>query len=421
MKILVLSMNYHPELTGVGKYTGEMVDGLARRGHEVTVVCAPPYYPQWRLASPYDAASYWIERERTGARVLRCPLWVPSRPGGLQRIAHLLSFAASSAPATLGAAAWRPQLVIAVAPSLLTAPAALLAARLCHAQAWLHVQDFEVEAAFELGLLKGDRSRARIQGVEANLMRRFDRVTTISERMKDRLLFKGVDPDRVGLLRNGVDVESIRPMGGSKPLRAQIGLRDDQTVCLYAGTMNRKQGLGTVVEAARRLADRSDIAFVLAGDGEYRADLESAAAGLPNVRLLPLCPPSGLGEQLGLADIHLLPQTRGAADLVMPSKLAGMMASGRPVVAAARADSELASVVPGRGLLFEPECASSLSHAILRLADDASERDALGQAARRYAVTELDREVLFDRLDTTARALVEEPTFAPGRLARAGA
>jgi colanic acid biosynthesis glycosyl transferase WcaI len=419
MKILVLSMNHEPELTGVGKYTGEMVDGLARRGHELLVVCAPPYYPRWQLSAPYDAGSYWVERPRPGVCVVRCPLWVPGRPGGLQRVAHLLSFALSSAPVTLGAAAWRPDLVMAVAPSLISAPAALLAANLCGARSWLHVQDFEIDAAFELGLLKGEFTRRRVLAHEARLMRAFDRVTTISDRMRERLLAKGLDSRRVGLQRNGVDVMAIRPAGGSPALRSRLGLRCDQVVCLYTGTMNRKHDLGTLVEAARRLVHRDDIAFVLAGEGECRPELERACAVLSNVRLLPLCPIDQLGEQLGLADVHLLPQLRGATDLVMPSKLTGMMASGRPVIAAAQPGCELASVVAGHGLLVEPESASALARAVTALADDAATRQLMGRAARAYALAELDREALLDQLDHSARTLAARPAFTAGAMADA--
>jgi colanic acid biosynthesis glycosyl transferase WcaI len=92
VKILLISTNYSPELTGVGKYSGEMISWLAEQGHEVRVVCAPPYYPQWKVGKGYSSWRFQIENS-LNKKVYRCPLWVPAKPSGLKRIIHLASFA----------------------------------------------------------------------------------------------------------------------------------------------------------------------------------------------------------------------------------------------------------------------------------------------------------------------------------------
>ena len=154
MKILIYGIHSAPALTGIGKYSAEMAEWLAARGHEVSVVTAPPYDPQWEVQPGYRAGRY-AQETRRGVTVRRAPLWVPARPGGLKRLVHLASFALSSLPSLLRAAAGRPDIILVVEPALFCAPAAWLAARLCGARAWLHIQDYEVDAAFELGLLKG--------------------------------------------------------------------------------------------------------------------------------------------------------------------------------------------------------------------------------------------------------------------------
>jgi colanic acid biosynthesis glycosyl transferase WcaI len=300
-------------------------------------------------------------------------------------------------------------------PSMLAAPAALATARLCGAAAWLHVQDFEVDAAFELGLLRGGSARSWIERCERKLLRSFDVVSTISNAMVDRLQQKGIDRAQCALVPNGVDVRSIRPSSPAAGLRREIGLREDQRVCLFAGTMNRKQGIHVVIEAARALQHRDDIVFVLSGDGELRPALEQAAMGLGNIRFHGLCPPQVLNELLNLADVHLLPQLRNAADLVMPSKLTGMLASGRPVVAGAAAGTEIARVIEGRGALVEPECAASLAAAVQSLCDDDGMRLRLGEAARRYAVEQLDQVRLFDDLDAALHRIAGTQTTATPR------
>jgi colanic acid biosynthesis glycosyl transferase WcaI len=182
MKILLHGINFAPELTGIGKYTGEMAVWLAEHGHEVRVVTAPPYYPEWKRRPGYSS---WRWRTEGGAalQVYRCPLWVPQKPGGLKRIVHLLSFACSSFPVVLRQVFWRPDVVWVVEPALACAPAAALTATLAGAKSWLHIQDFEVDAAFSMGLLKGDKARRWMTRIERWLMERFDRVSTISGRI----------------------------------------------------------------------------------------------------------------------------------------------------------------------------------------------------------------------------------------------
>ncbi|RME56373.1 colanic acid biosynthesis glycosyltransferase WcaI, partial [Candidatus Parcubacteria bacterium] len=152
MKVLIYAINYAPELTGIGKYTGEMAEWLAERGHQVRAVTAPPYYPAWKIGEGYSGRRYTREA-LGGVEVWRCPLYVPSKPTGAKRIVHLASFALSSLPVMLRQIFWKPDMVFVVEPPLFCAPVAWIVARLSGGKCWLHVQDFEVDAAFALGLL----------------------------------------------------------------------------------------------------------------------------------------------------------------------------------------------------------------------------------------------------------------------------
>ena len=420
MKIILLSMNFAPELTGIGKYSGEMADELVRRGHEVVVVCAPPYYPKWDLSAGYSNQAYTREQPRPGLTVLRCPVWLPERLSGLSRLVHLASFAISSFPVLMRLAMSRPALVFVVAPALFSAPAGWLTARLAGATAWLHVQDFEMDAAFELGILKGAFVRKLVREGERRLMCAFDRVSTISRRMLRQLDAKGVSVEQRELLPNWVDLDQVTPGDRSPALRRMLSIGEHQKVCLFSGTLNRKQGLGAVIDAARLVAAHRDIVFVICGNGELRASLEDASRDLANVRFLDLQPLDRLNELLNMADIHLLPQLRGAADLVMPSKLGGMLASGRPVIAAAATGTEIANVVEGCGLVTEPECARGIADAILELAGDEGRRLLLGVAARDYAQRNFGTTAVFERLDVSlARARpAAQPATLPVATAR---
>ncbi|HXW74448.1 MAG TPA: glycosyltransferase WbuB [Steroidobacteraceae bacterium] len=396
-RLLVVALNYAPDLTGIGKYVSEMTEWLASRKQlEIRVITAPPYYPAWRVSPGYSARSYRKERS-AGVDVYRCPLWIPRRPRGLTRVLHLMSFAVTSLPLLLWqAVSWRPHVVCVVEPPLGVAPGAWLAAKLCGAQAWLHVQDFEVDAAFDLGLLRRGALRRVVLAAERALLRGFDRVSNISERMRARVLEKGVDRRRVFLFPNWVDMSLIRPLEDAGALRAELGIAAGTRVLLYSGNMGEKQGLDAVVDVARRFDDRGAL-FLLCGDGVARARLEVAAAGLANVRFIPLQPLARLNELLNLADVHLLPQRAAAEDLVMPSKLTAIMASGRPVVATAGSGSDVARIARQGGIVVSPGDTAGFAAAIRRLLDDEPLRRQLGAAGRAYAQANWEREQVLQR------------------------
>jgi colanic acid biosynthesis glycosyl transferase WcaI len=399
VKILIYGINYAPEMTGIGKYTGEMAAWLAARGHHVHVVCAPPYYPEWRVAPGFNANRYTRE-ERDGVSVSRAPLWVPARPGGIGRLLHLASFALTSLPVMLYLATWRPDVVFCVAPSLLNAPAGWIVARLSRAHAWLHIQDFEVDAAFKLGILRGSWLKHLALRAERAMLTHFDSVSTLSGKMIERAIAKGVPPARIVHFPNWADTDAIFPLAQPGTLKQALGLPAEATVVLYSGNMGRKQGLEALTDAILQLHHCADLAFVLCGAGPARADIEAACGALPNCRVIDLRPIEELNELLNLADIHVLPQRADAADLVMPSKLNGMFASGRTVVAMARPGTELYETVAPRGVVVPPGDPKSLAEAIRRLADDAPMRARLGRAGRDYAVAMLARDAELAALES---------------------
>jgi colanic acid biosynthesis glycosyl transferase WcaI len=385
MRILINSINYSPELTGIGKYTGEMAEWLVARGCEVKVVTAPPYYPAWKVSDNYSTLSYRREKIN-GVSVIRCPLWVPRSPSGSKRMLHLATFVLSSFPIMLwNALIWKPQLVFLIEPPLFCAFGAVIAGKAARCDTWLHVQDFEVDAAFELGILKNKRLRRIIEATEQWLMRKFDRVSTISAHMMEKLDAKRIPKKRQILFENWVDIDQIRPSDSVLGFRRELGVPEEATVLLYSGNMGKKQGLELVITAAKRLCGRKDLFFVLCGDGVVRAELEEMAFGCENILFLPLQPIERLNALLNVADIHLLPQRAGAEGFVMPSKLTNMLASGKPVIATARAGSQIGIVVCEAGVV-EPGDQDGFVKTIERFADDPDLRRRCGQKGREFAV-----------------------------------
>ena len=404
MRILIYGLNYAPELTGTGKYTAEMAEALQQQGHDVRVVCAPPYYPEWKIAKGYSGFRGSHEM-RNQVRVWRSPLWVPAHPSGLKRMIHLASFAVASLPALVSQAWWRPDVVMSIAPTMLNAPAALVLARLMGAHSWLHIQDFEVDAAFDLGLLKGQRAGRFARRVESALLRRFNVVSTISDKMAERAIAKGVAPSNVFRLPNWVDISAIYPLDRANKYRDELNIPESSKVVLYSGNMGAKQGIEVLAGAAAALAARQDIVFVFCGNGATKAELEKCCKHLSNCRFIALQPVARLNELLNLADIHVLPQRGDASDLVMPSKLTGMFASGRVVIAMARPGTELYNIVTPRGVVVPPENVQALSDAIEMLVSDPGQRAILGAEGRAFAELNLSPGWVLGRLDEKLRLL----------------
>jgi colanic acid biosynthesis glycosyl transferase WcaI len=407
LRILLLGLNYTPELTGIGKYSGEMMEWLAGRGHEVRVVTTPPYYPAWRVGEDYSWWKYRKEISPNGVQIYRCPLWVPSRPSGISRMVHLGSFATSSLPVMLALAGWRPHVVLTVEPAFFCAPSTVLTAAIAGAAAWLHVQDFEIDAAFGLGLLPAEGAIHNFAlAYERLVMRGFDRVSSISSNMVKRLAEKGVPKHKREHFPNWVDIDSIRPLEGPNQIRRELGIGDQQIVLLYSGNLGVKQGLEMLPQLAQQLHDDPRLHFVFCGDGAFRPQLEQMTTALHNVSLLPLQPLDKLNELLSAADIHLLPQKEDAAALVMPSKLTGMLASGRPVIATASPGTQVAEAVSGCGINVAPGDLDALVAAVLKLAANAQLRKEMGRAARLFAEETLGREQVLRRFEAAMQGLL---------------
>lgn len=411
MKILLYGLNYAPEPVGIGKYSGELAKWLAAKGHQIRVITAPPYFPGWRVL-PGFRNRYSIEEDE-GVKIYRCPLWVPHRPTGMKRLMHLGSFALSSLGPLMVQLFWRPDVVLTVAPAFFCAPGTLLLGRLCgdRTTTWLHIQDFELDAAFELGLLKGPFLRYLAEAWERSTLRGFSRISSISSAMVSKLGVKGVQLSRTYLFPNWVDLNLVYPQPilyrDENSYRRELNIAPDQIVLMYSGSMNKKQGLDLLVQVIHQLSDLPHLVWLLAGEGPSKAELVAATQGLSQVRHLPLQPLERLNDWLNVADIHLLPQKAEAADLVLPSKLLGILASGRPLVATSTPGSELACIAEEAGFCVNPGDANTFSLRIRNLISDSELRTRLGTQARNIAVNYSGKNTILGRFEQYLLNLVK--------------
>jgi len=398
LRLLIYGINYTPEPTGTGKFTGEMAAWLAGRGHHVDAVVGLPHYPFWEVVPAYRSKGFHAELIE-GVQVFRTPHFVPSslRIGATERIRLETSFSLKALrywlPIFLRGS--RYDAVIAICPPMQVGIYPWLY-RFFRGIPWIfHIQDLQVDIAVRLGLLDGSFGKM-LYSIENFLLRRATRVSTITEAMRRRIIAKGVPEERTWLLPNWADIAFIRPMPRNNVFREELRIGDDQILFMYAGNMGEKQGLELVLQAADHLRYHHQLRFVLVGDGVAKRRLEQMAAEmkLTNVTFLPVQPNERLPEMLAAADVHLVVQKKEAADLVMPSKLTNILAAGRPVVATADPGTALYDLLTNyqAGIVTPSGHLEEFIDALKSLAESPALREQMGRNARLYAERYLDKE-----------------------------
>ena len=402
MKVLLYGINYSPDLTGIGKYSGEMGEWLARQGHDVRVITAYHYYPDWKIREANRGL--WWRREHPGEReeVIRCPLYVPGKVTAVKRILHEFSFVLTSSIALLACLFKKTDVVVnVVTPFHLGIPARLFA--------WIkrvpmvyHVQDLQVDAAHELGMINNPLLLSIMKQTESWILRKADRVTTISEGMMKKIEGKGISPEKITFFPNWVDGSAIYPLKREASLRQELGFDDSDKIVLYAGNLGEKQGLEAILEVAAALQDRKDIYFAIVGNGGTKDKLMNLAQkrNLYNVRFFPLQPYEKLSALLAMADIHLVLQKRAAADLVMPSKFTSILAAGGCALVTADKGTTLYETISAHriAVVIEPESTRALQQGILEMLTGNAEPYRIN--ARNYALQYLDKDNILRAFET---------------------
>jgi colanic acid biosynthesis glycosyl transferase WcaI len=380
----IVSINYAPEVTGIGVYTAGLAEHLAMCDYAVTVYTAFPYYPAWEKCAGDQGAL--LRKERAGnVDLRRSYVYVPKHLSVFRRVAHELSFAASACVSYLMGP--RAALTLIVSPPLfLGIPLALLA-RLKGSRVLLHVQDMQPDAALDLEMLRPGAVANILFAIERLTYRLAHGVSAISANMLRKIEGKGVPARKLVLLRNWANDDIVLPGARDTPYRRDWELAG-KFVVLYSGNMGVKQGLHVLIEAAQLLRLENDVVFLIVGDGGQKEDLmqRARALSLENIVFERLQPVEALSSLLATADVSVIPQKPGAGDTVLPSKLANLMASARPVVAMAEPETELHRAVTQAqcGKVVAPGDARGLAQALLELKASGLECHQLGENGRAY-------------------------------------
>lgn len=393
-RILIIGINYRPETTGIAPYTSQMAEHLAAAGHSVTVITGFPHYPAWRL-EPGERRVRAVE-QRDGVRVLRRRHYIPRTQSALRRAAYegtFLVHAALSRPE-------RPEVVFGVVPSLSGGILARIFAARARAPYGLIFQDLMAPAARQSGIEGGVHVAGVTAVIERWAVSRAKTVAIASESFRPYLEGLGVAGERIFSLPNWAHERA--PSADRAATRHRLGWPTDRTIVLHAGNMGLKQGLGQVIEAARR-ADEigAPVRFVLMGDGSQRAELEAQARGVERLQLLPFQPEEDVPDVLHAADVLLVSERASVIDMSLPSKLTAYFAAGRPIVAAVPAHGSTAHELlrSGAGVIVPIDDPDAMNSVVIALRADSGRARALGEAGRRYAASTLDLRSALARVD----------------------
>ncbi len=411
MRILIHGINYAPELTGIGKYTGEMAAWLAKQGHQVTVITAPPYYPEWQVHDAYKGKK-WHREKKDGVEVFRVPLYVPAVVNSKKRIIHEFSFLSASQPIWLKMLARKKyDVVFCIAPPFHLGFMPLLYGKIKGVPVITHIQDLQVDAAKELGMIKNERFLKIMFGMERYILRKSARVSTISDGMMARILKKGVASEKTIMFPNWVDAAVVRPLSKELSLRAQLGIPMEDKVILYSGNLGEKQGLEIILDIADDFRQQKDVHFLIVGSGGAKEKLQQMAQErqLEQVRFFPLQPYEKLSALLATADVHLVLQKKSAADLVMPSKLTGILAAGGCAIVTAEPGTSLFDVVRKHdmAIISQPESTKALKAAIATALDSTASQSIKGNA-RKYAEQFLAAEQILSTFERELRTVAQQ-------------
>lgn len=388
MKLTVIAPHFAPDMAPTGEVLSAIVHHLVEDGHELHIVTALPWYRHHRIEHGWHGRLVRNEETPWGriSRVHPFPTEKTNIP------ARAVAFGGFTLLATIVALLRRekPDAVLAMSPPLTLGLAGWLVARARRVPFVFNIQDVFPDVAIEAGVLTGAKAIRAAKALERFTYRRADAVTVLSDDLADNLRAKlrPAERSRIRVIPNFIDTGRIAPGDRLNPYRSEFGL-GERRVVMYAGNLGYSQPVGLVLEAARRLAGREDVVFVINGAGSARAALEAEAADLPNVVFVDLQPRERLGEVLAAGDVHLVLLRTGFARSSVPSKLYSILAASRPLVASVDPGTEVARVVEAAdaGTAVPPDDADALVEALLPLLDDPERGEALGANGRRFVET----------------------------------
>ena len=382
-KLTIIGINYYPEDTAIGLYTSQLAEYFNDENIEVSILTGFPYYPSWEINEIYKNKSWFYQENINGIQVFRYKQYVPKTPTFFKRIIHLLDF-------TFGTfinlfKIKEADVVLCIVPFTSTIFLGKILSKLKKAKLWVHIQDFEFDAASDSDLIEKKAKTSvffkTLFWIEEKLLKTADIRSTISLSMLRKLESKSFDKRSV-LLPNWVDVDNINP----EQAKTHRYLNSKAFKILYSGNIGEKQDWNFFLEFAKSVRLNLNIEIIIIGDGSKRAWLEKKIIDFNNVVLHSPVAYNELSDLLCSADLHILFQKVDVIDTVMPSKILAMMASQKPSLITGSLNSEVATIIEKSksGAYFYSKDLSKVTEFVESLEKDKILGKEYGINARKY-------------------------------------
>ena len=392
MHVVFFNRSFYPDIAATGQLLTELCEGLAGQyGLHISVVVGRPSHPQ----NGDFKKRFPLATERSnGVTILRAYSATLSKERAFYRFTNYISYFLSSLVA--GFNLRKPDIVVSLTDPPIIGLVALLWARIYRAKFVFWCQDIFPEVALLLEDFRNDYLNKVLDKINRFLLRKADTIIAIGETMKRRLVeIKNTPEGKIKIIHNWADCEEIQPINGPNPFRYQYNL-NGKFVVMHSGNIGLSQDVEKLVESARILRQEKDIVFLIIGEGNKKAELLGKAKtwDLENVIFLPYQPKEVLKYAFSAADIFIISLKQGLAGYIVPSKLYGILASGRPFVAAVEPECEVATISKRYkcGVVCPPGNPHALASEILRLYEDPGNLKEMGKRARE-AARNYDRKV----------------------------
>ena len=431
MRITFLCQYFPPEMGAPAARTFEHARHWAALGHDVTVITAFPNHPTGIIRPEYRGQ--FVKRERVeGIDLLRTWVYCAANKGFFRRVLNFLSFFFSSL--ILGGLLTRqPDVVIGTSPQFFCAVAAYLLSRLKGVPFVFEVRDIWPQSAIELGVLKNRRLIRALEAIEQHLYRQAALIVPVAESTREYLLGKGVAPEKIKIIPNGVDERYLSSVSPTPlEVREQLGLLD-KFIVSYIGTHGMSHALDVVLRAAQQFGEDSNVHFLFIGEGAEKDNLKRLAEELrlPNVTFLNEQSRDRLPGFYRAGDVSLVPLKRlPIFKKVLPSKLFELMGTGCPIVCGVEGEAARLVANAEAGLCIEPENSDALAAAINRLRAEPALRRQMSESGQRFVRTHYLRSTLAEKYldviepvigkrwvggETPTPVLRFQPTTEPGQ------
>jgi putative colanic acid biosynthesis glycosyltransferase WcaI len=375
VRVLLLNLYYPPDTSATAKMAKIVVDALAAK-HDITILCGRPSY------DPTERHDWhFFQSEIQGrVRVIRVGSTAFPRIQMKRRVLNYLSYVFLAVPRALFVDC---DVVLAMTDPPFEGIVGAFVALLKSKPYVYNIRDLYPDMAVGGSIVEPGLLSRVWEKLHRWALRRATKVVVLGDDMRQRIVSKGIDPARIVIVRDGAEIPAV----GSSPadLDPQVvrAIRADfRFLLLHAGNLGFYGAWETLLAGAGKLADEG-IGLVFVGDGAQRERLQAAATGMPNVRFLPFFPGNKIPSVLAAADAHIITVKRGLEGVVVPSKLYGIMAAGKPIVAVAPPECDCVSLGEKGGFAIsaDPDKAEEFAAAVREISGDAKKLRAMGEAA----------------------------------------